>query len=125
MFHVNLRGCSVNFAFWDFRIDIYSYGGAKTKVPNMIPMVSCNLNPPRGELQGIGDYPSSHNHGSGKWPPWRLKSSSRPPFSTTMIVGERVPEVAKVSSKKGPFGDFGDFYIFSCYNVKITERLYI
>ncbi len=28
-------------------------------------------------------YPSSHNHGSGKWPPWRLKSSSRPPFSTS------------------------------------------
>ena len=35
-------------------------------------------------------YPSSHNHGSGKWPPWRLKSSSRPPFSTSMIMGERV-----------------------------------
>ncbi len=39
--------------------------------------------------------PSSHNHGSGKWPPWRLKSyksSSRPSFSTSMImgVGERV-----------------------------------
>ena len=27
---------------------------------------------------------------SGKWPPWRLESSSRPPFSTSMIMGERV-----------------------------------
>ena len=35
-------------------------------------------------------YPSSHNHGSGTWPPWRLKSSSRPPFSTSMIMGGRV-----------------------------------
>ena len=38
-------------------------------------------------------YPSSHNHGSGKLPPWRLKSSSRPPFSTSMIMGERVDSV--------------------------------
>ena len=35
-----------------------------------------------GERQHIA-YPSSHNHGSGKWPPQRrLKSSSRHPFST-------------------------------------------
>ena len=35
-------------------------------------------------------YLSSHNHGSGKWPPWRLKSSSRTPiFHWTMIMGER------------------------------------
>ena len=27
---------------------------------------------------------------SGKWPIWRLKSSSRPPFSTSMIMGGRV-----------------------------------
>ena len=40
-------------------------------------------------------YPSSHYHGSGKWPPWRLKSSSRPPFSTSMIMGERVSRKLK------------------------------
>ena len=32
----------------------------------------------------------SHNHGSGKWPFWRLNSSSRALFSTSMIVGGRV-----------------------------------
>ncbi len=35
-------------------------------------------------------YPFAHNHGNRKWAPWRLKSSSRPPFSTSMIMGERV-----------------------------------
>ena len=42
-----------------------------------------------GVLTTTTYYPSSHKHGSGKWPPWRLKSSSRPPFSTSMIMGER------------------------------------
>ena len=37
-------------------------------------------------------YPSSHNHGSGKWPAKgdEIKSFSRPPFSTSMIMGGRV-----------------------------------
>ena len=35
-------------------------------------------------------YLPSHNHESGKWPPWRLKSSARPPCSTSMIMGDRV-----------------------------------
>ena len=35
-------------------------------------------------------YLSSQNHGSGKWPAWRLKSSCRTPiFHWTMIMGER------------------------------------
>ena len=37
-------------------------------------------------------YPSSYIHRSGKWPLWRLKSSSRPPFFTSMIMGGRVTQ---------------------------------
>ena len=34
-------------------------------------------------------YPSSHNHGSGKWVPGRLVQSPKGPFSTSKIMGER------------------------------------
>ena len=33
---------------------------------------------------------SMMNHGSGKWPIWRLNTSARTPFSTSMIMGGRV-----------------------------------
>ena len=45
----------------------------------------------------ISIYPSSHNHGSGKYPIWRLNTSSRTPFST-MIMGGRV--TSKIPCKK-------------------------
>ena len=35
-------------------------------------------------------YPSSHNHGSGKWPHYRGNWSCRDPFSTSMILGGRI-----------------------------------
>ena len=34
-------------------------------------------------------YPSSHNHGSGKKTIWKLNTSSRTPFSTSMIMGRK------------------------------------
>ena len=43
-------------------------------------------------------YAFSHNHGSGKWPLWRLKSSAREPFDTSMIVGGKVMKKCATSS---------------------------
>ncbi len=43
-------------------------------------------------------YAFSNNHGSGKWPLWRLKPSAREPFDTSMIVGGKVMKKCATSS---------------------------
>ena len=76
---------------------------------------------------GILYYPSSHNHGSGKRPPWRLKPVIlfRPPFST-MIMGERIdtwsPNLwCKVVGK----GDFWSFQRWKAGLVDVVEPMWI
>ena len=78
---------------------------------------------------GILYYPSSHNHGSGKWPPkgdWmKPVILFRPPFST-MIMGERIdtwsPNLwCKVVGK----GDFWSFQRWKAGLVDVVEPMWI
>ena len=43
--------------------------------------------------QGKNEYPFLHNHGSAKLPEYKRSSSSRDPFSTSMIMGGRVGKI--------------------------------